>query len=123
MTLAIASSGKVRKVISASLTSSRSRITITPTRVSGAENSVTTPLVTSWLSASTSLVMREIRTPGLRRVKKPIDIDWMWPKSALAQVLQGAGADPADQVGLGVGAGRVEQGGGDEGDDGRGRAR
>ena len=79
--LAIASSGKVRKVIRASLTSSRSRITITPTRVSVAENIVTTPLVTSWLSASTSLVIREISTPGLRRVKKPIDIDWMWAKS------------------------------------------
>ena len=45
------------------------------------ENSVTTPSVTSWLSASTSLVIREISTPGLRRVKKPIDIDWMWEKS------------------------------------------
>ena len=45
------------------------------------ENIVTTPLVTSWLSASMSLVIREIRTPGLRRVKNPIDIDWMWEKT------------------------------------------
>ena len=66
---------------SASLTSSKSRITTTPIRVSVLENSVTTPSVTSWFSASMSLVIREIRTPGLRRVKKPIDIDWMWAKT------------------------------------------
>ncbi len=45
------------------------------------ENIVTTPVVTSWLSASMSLVIREIRTPGLRRVKKPIDIDCRWAKT------------------------------------------
>ena len=55
-------------------------ITTTPTRVRTLENIVTTPLVTSWLSASMSLVMREISTPGLRRVKNPIDIAWMWVK-------------------------------------------
>ena len=56
-------------------------ITTTPTRVRVLENIVTTPLVTSWLSASMSLVMREIRTPGLRRVKNPIDIDCRWVKT------------------------------------------
>jgi hypothetical protein len=45
------------------------------------ENIVTTPVVTSWFSASMSLVIREISTPGLRRVKKPIDIDWMCTKT------------------------------------------
>ena len=55
-------------------------MTTTPTRVRVLENIVTTPSVTSWFSASTSLVIREIRTPGLRRVKNPIDIDWMWEK-------------------------------------------
>ena len=64
----------------ASWTSSRSRITTTPTRVRVLENRVTMPSVTSWFSASMSLVMREISTPGLRRVKKPIDIRWMWMK-------------------------------------------
>ena len=80
MTLAIASSGKVRKVISASLTSRKSMITTTPTRVRVLEKIVTTPLVTSCWSASTSLVIREISTPGLRRVKKPIDIACKWMK-------------------------------------------
>ena len=41
-------------------------------------NRVTTPSVTSESSACTSLVIREISTPGLRRVKKPIDIFWRW---------------------------------------------
>ncbi len=72
--LAAAISGKVMKVTRASWASSTSRITTTPTRVSTLENIVTTPSVTSWLSASMSLVMRLISTPGLRRVKKPIDI-------------------------------------------------
>ena len=56
-------------------------MTTTPTRVRVLENIVTTPSVTSWLSASMSLVMRLIRTPGLRRVKKPIDIAWRWTKT------------------------------------------
>ncbi len=55
-------------------------ITTTPTRVSVLENIVTTPSVTSWLSASMSLVIREISTPGLRRVKNPIDIACRWEK-------------------------------------------
>ena len=55
-------------------------MTTTPSRVRVLENIVTTPSVTSWLSASMSLVMREISTPGLRRVKKPIDIDCRWAK-------------------------------------------
>ena len=78
--LATASSGKVRKVISASCTSSSSRITITPTSVSVAWKRVTMPSVTSWLSASMSLVIREISTPGRLRVKKPIDIACRWAK-------------------------------------------
>ena len=69
------------KVTSASFQSSASRITTTPSSVSVLENIVTTPLVTSWFSASTSLVMREISTPGLRRVKKPIDILCRWEKT------------------------------------------
>ena len=40
------------------------------------EISVTTPSVTRVSSASTSFVSREISTPGLFRVKKPIDIAW-----------------------------------------------
>ena len=69
-----ASSGKVeRNTTTASSTSSSSRITIVPIRVSELENSVTIPSVTSWSSACTSLVRREIRTPVLRRLKKPID--------------------------------------------------
>lgn len=67
-------------MISASFTSSSSRITTTPTRVRVLEKIVTTPSVTSCCSASTSLVIREISTPGLLRVKKPIDIPWMWVK-------------------------------------------
>ena len=56
-------------------------MTTTPTRVRTLENIVTTPSVTSWLSASMSLVMRLISTPGLRRVKKPIDIACRWTKT------------------------------------------
>ena len=78
MTLPIASSGKVRKVTSASWTSSASRIATTPSSVSVLENSVITPSVTRLSSAWTSLVSREISTPGLRRVKKPIDIACRW---------------------------------------------
>ena len=58
---------------SASRTSSASRITTAPTSVSVLENSVTTPSVTSWSSAWMSFVRREISTPVLRRLKKPID--------------------------------------------------
>ena len=61
-------------VTSASGTSRKSRISTTPTSVSVLENSVITPSVTSVSSACTSLVIREISTPGRRRVKKPIDI-------------------------------------------------
>ena len=68
ITLPIASSGKVRNVISASWTSIVSRITTTPTSVSMLENSVTIPSVTSVSSACTSLVSREISTPGRLRV-------------------------------------------------------
>jgi hypothetical protein len=56
-------------------------MTTTPNRVRVLENIVTTPVVTSWFSASMSLVIREISTPGLRRVKNPIDIDWRWVKT------------------------------------------
>ena len=45
-----------------------SRITITPTSVSALETIVTMPSVTSVSSACTSLVIREIRTPGRLRV-------------------------------------------------------
>ena len=73
-TLPTASNGNVaRKVTSASGTSSSSRITTVPTSVSVLEKSVTMPSVTSWSSACTSLVRREISTPVLRRLKKPID--------------------------------------------------
>ena len=59
--------GSTRKVSSASLTSSSSRITAVPMSVSDDWNSVTTPSVTSWSSACTSLVMREMSTPARRR--------------------------------------------------------
>ena len=55
-------------------------ITTTPTRVRVLEKSVTTPVLISWSSASTSLVIREISTPGRLRVKNPIDISWRWVK-------------------------------------------
>ena len=60
------SSGKMRNVNRASLTSSTSRITTVPRSVSPAWNSVTTESVTRLSSASTSLVMREISTPAGR---------------------------------------------------------
>jgi hypothetical protein len=51
----------------ASSGSSRNRIAATPTSVRVEENSVTIPSVTSWSSACTSLVIREISTPALLR--------------------------------------------------------
>ncbi len=78
ITLAIASRGKVRNVIRASGTSSTSRITTTPTSVKVLEKRVITPSVTRLSSACTSFVIREISTPGLRRVKNPIDIACRW---------------------------------------------
>ena len=77
-TLPTASSGKVRKVTSASGRSSSRSATTTPSRVSVLEISVTTPSVTRLSRACTSLVRREISTPGLFRVKKPIDMAWRW---------------------------------------------
>ncbi len=74
MTLPIIRIGKVMKVTRASSRSRATRMTTTPTSVSTLENSVTMPSVTRLSSACTSLVMREISTPGRRRVKKPIDI-------------------------------------------------
>ena len=68
MMLPIARTGKVRNVTSASSTSIASRITITPTSVSTLETIVTMPSVTSVSSAWTSLVIREISTPGRLRV-------------------------------------------------------
>ena len=68
MMLPTASTGKVRKVISASWASIASRITITPTSVSTLETMVTIPSVTSVSRAWTSLVIREISTPGRLRV-------------------------------------------------------
>jgi hypothetical protein len=49
-------------------------MTTTPSSVSVLEIKVITPSVTRLSSACTSLVRREIRTPGLWRVKNPIDI-------------------------------------------------
>ena len=66
-TLPTASTGNVRNVISASSGSRNSRIAAVPSSVSVDENSVTTPSVTSWSSAWTSFVSREIRTPVLLR--------------------------------------------------------
>jgi hypothetical protein len=68
----------VRKVTSARGTSSASRIAITPSSVSVLENSVTIPSVTRLSRACTSFVNREINTPGLLRVKNPIDIPCTW---------------------------------------------
>ena len=59
--------GKVRNVTSARPGSSSTRITAVPISVSVEEKSVWMPSVTSWSSACTSLVMREIRTPVLLR--------------------------------------------------------
>ena len=66
-TLATSRTGKVRKVIRARLGSSTTRITAVPTSVSVAEKSVEIPSVTSWSSAWTSFVRREIRTPARLR--------------------------------------------------------
>ena len=55
-------------------------ITTVPTSVSVLEKSVTMPSVTSWSSAWMSFVSREISTPVLRRLKKPIDWRWRWAK-------------------------------------------
>ena len=68
MTLADREQREGEEVTSASATSSESRITTTPTSVSVLENSVTIPSVTSLSSACTSLVIREISTPGRLRV-------------------------------------------------------
>jgi len=59
--------GKTAKVTSARPGSSSTRITVIPSSVSVEEKSVTIPSVTSWSSACTSLVIREISTPVLRR--------------------------------------------------------
>jgi hypothetical protein len=59
--------GKVTNVTSARPGCSTNRITVTPISVSDAWNSVITLSVTSWLSASTSFVIREISTPALLR--------------------------------------------------------
>ena len=64
--LLAATSGNTRNETSASLRSSRQRITIVPTSVSVDWKSVTTLSVTSWSSASTSLVIREMSTPAGR---------------------------------------------------------
>ena len=64
---AIPSTGKIRKVSSASCASSQTRITAVPTSVSVEPNSVTTPSVTSWSSACTSFVSREMIAPAWRR--------------------------------------------------------
>ena len=54
-------------MVSSSPTSSSSRITAVPTSVSVEPNRVTTPSDTSWSSACTSLVRREMITPAWRR--------------------------------------------------------
>ena len=66
-TLPTARIGKVRNVTSASSGSRKTRITAVPISVSVDEKSVTIPSVTSWSSACTSLVSREITTPALLR--------------------------------------------------------
>ncbi len=76
MLLAASSGNVATNTTSASSTSSNNRMMTVPTSVRLAENSVTIPSVTSWSSACTSFVRREIRTPVLRRLKKPID--WRW---------------------------------------------
>jgi hypothetical protein len=63
----IASSGKTRKVRAASSRSSTTRITAVPISVSDEPNSVTMPSETSWSSACTSLVTREMIAPAWRR--------------------------------------------------------
>ena len=64
---AIPSTGNTRKVSSASCASRTNRIAAVPISVSDEPNSVTTPSVTSWSSACTSLVSREMSTPAWRR--------------------------------------------------------
>ena len=67
ITLPTSSTGKVRNVIRARPGSSTIRITAVPTSVSVAENRVAMPSVTSWSSACTSFVRREMITPALLR--------------------------------------------------------
>ncbi len=65
-----------------------SRITTVPTSVSVEPKSVTMPSVTSWSSACTSLVRREMSTPAWRREKKPTDMRLQVGEELDAQVLQ-----------------------------------
>ena len=65
---------------SASWTSSRSRITTDADQRQRAREERHEPSVTSWSSAWMSFVSREIRTPVLCRLKKPIDWCWRWAK-------------------------------------------
>ncbi len=80
-----------------------SRITIVPISVSPDWNSVTTESVTRLSSASTSLVMREISTPGGPRLVEADRQRLQVAEDPDAQVGERALADPADQVGLHVG--------------------
>jgi hypothetical protein len=63
----IPSTGKTRNVSRASCQSSTTRITAVPTSVSEDPNRVTMPSETSWSSACTSFVRREMITPAWRR--------------------------------------------------------
>ena len=96
------------KVSSARWKSSTSRITTTPIRVRLDWISVARPSSTSWSSASTSLVMREISTPGpVARVEA--DRQRLQVGEELEpQVLKRALTYPADQVGLGIGGQPVD---------------
>ena len=64
---AIPSTGKISSVSSASSASSQNRIAAVPISVSVEPNSVTTPSETSWSSACTSFVSREMIAPAERR--------------------------------------------------------
>jgi hypothetical protein len=75
--LAIASSGKV-KYEQGHLQVEQHQDHHDPEQGQVLEKSVATPSLRTWLSASMSLVIREIRTPGRLRVKKPIDIACRW---------------------------------------------
>ena len=62
-----ARNGTTISVSAASRASSTNRITSVPISVSDDWISVTAPSVTSWSSASTSLVIRDTSTPARRR--------------------------------------------------------
>ena len=97
---AIPSTGKMRNVSRASSASSTMRMTAVPMSVSVEPNSVTTPSLTSWSSACTSFVSREMMRARLAARVEAHRQRLQVREEGDPQVLQRPLADPADEVGL-----------------------